>query len=636
MKNRFFHMRNRSFLSKPYQWLPILSLTGLVILTRLLGLLSPLEWNTFDWFLRWRPSETTDSRITIIEITENDIQQELSYPISDGSLAALLNAIQLYEPRAVGLDIFRDFPVGEGQDQLAAALAADNVIGINKIDGHVVYPHPALPESRVGFADAILDEDGYLRRSLLASEDSEGNYRFSLTIRLAEQYLSKDNLLLENGIQDPETMRFGTTEIPRFQPNTGAYVRADNGGNQALINFRAGADPFERISYSQIMSGNADPGLIKDRAILIGYTAQSVKDIVSSLAIDSENPSLVPGIVIQAHALSQILGAVYEGRPFIRSLPNAAEYIAMLGAGMLGIALSLWQRQPSLHFAISLGASIAWIFICYALLLASWWLPCVPVLMAFGFNVLWLYPLRQAQTQIEAQIEERRSLIDWTYSTIHNGPLQIVAGMLRQWPSEETRPANEMRLELETLNKELRDIYETMQQEMLATGGALVMIGQRTVSLQLSLDALLYEIYQNTVARQRSFFEKVIQITQFEPMGEKGMTIELKREIARFLEEALLNVCKHAGAVSRVSIDCLCEREFNVVRVVDNGQGLQSSSQSSSQPSSQPSKKKVSQQSAYGTRQAKRLARQLGGSFTLENVQPHGSCCELKWPIRKF
>lgn len=629
MSNRFLHLRNRDLLARLYRLLPALSFTGLVILARLLGILAPLEWKSFDWLLRWRPDEAIDSRVTIIQITEDDIQNELGYPISDRALAALIEEIQTYSPRTIGIDIFRDLPVGEGQTQLAAVLEAKNVIGITKIEEPVVLAHPTLPEERIGFANVEIDQDGYLRRSLLASEDSEGNYRFSLTIRLAQQYLAADNFLLENGIKDPETMRFGTVEIPRFQSDTGGYVREDNGGNQTLINFRAGEDPFESVSYAQVMSGDINPQLLEDRAVLIGYTAESVKDVVSSLAIDSDKPSLIPGIVIQAHALSQILSAVYESRPFIRSLPDALEYIATLCAGALGIALALWQRKPSVHFAISLAAIAFWLFFCYLAILFGWWIPSVPVTLAFGLNTLWLYPLRQAQVQADFQIEERRRLIDWTYNTIHNGPLQTIAGMLRQWPedqlSSDSAIAAHMKLELEALNKDLRSIYETMQQEMLATDGGLVMTGNRTVSLQLSLDALLYEIYQNTVARQRAFFEKVIQITQFEPLDEKGITAADKRELARFLEESLLNVYKHAGAVSRVSIDCLCDNGFNIIRVVDNGKGTQQD---------YPRAQKSNQQTAYGTKQAKRLAGRLGGQFKLEAIRPYGSCCELKWPIR--
>ena len=196
------------------------------------------------WACVGDPDEPIDSRVTIIAITEDDIQNELDYPISDTDLADIIQTLQRYSPRAIGIDIFRDKPVKEGSAELEQALQASNVIGVTKIHDVPVQPPPVLPEAQIGFADANLDSDGFIRRSLLADEDDFGDYRFSITTRMVEQYLAPEGVILENGIKDPETMRFGHVEIPRFQPNLGGYVSTDNGGNQALINFRAGPEPF--------------------------------------------------------------------------------------------------------------------------------------------------------------------------------------------------------------------------------------------------------------------------------------------------------------------------------------------------------------------------------------------------------
>ena len=611
-----------------------LSITGLVMLVRLAGLLQPLEWRAFDLSLRWRPAETTDTRITIVEITEDDIQNQLNYPISDRALAELLQTLQTYQPRAIGVDIFRDRPVGEGEALLASVLQNDrNIVGINKIYSNetegttTVEPHPSLPEARVGFADAPLDDDGYLRRIFLGGGDSQDDYRFALTTRLVEQYLAKEALTLENGIRNPEAMRFGNVEIPRFMPNTGGYRYEDNGGYQVLINFRAGANPFDRVSYAQVVSDRIDPALLQDRIVLVGYTAESVKDFVSSAAIVSDSPSLIPGVDIQAHAVGQILSAFYEDRAFIRSLPEGFEYVLIFGGGLIGLLLSLWRQHPALHLILTIVISSFWLAICYGVIIASWWLPLVPVLMAFGLNALCLYPLYQAQAQIAAQIEERKNLINWTYNTIHNGPLQILAGVLSDWPVGEPPPP-ETRAELETLNKELRDIYEAMRQEMLLTQEKLVMSGQRTIDLEVPLDALLYETYQSTLERRLDFFGSVVQITSFEPMSDKELTPQQKRELARFLEEALINVCKHAKAATRLYVYCKYEAGHNVIRVVDNGQKLETDGHQESVLAV-----KQTTQKAYGTQQARRLARQLGGRFKRVRVQPHGIRCELSWPV---
>ena len=599
--------------------LPGLSITGLVILARLFGILQPLEWRALDAGLKWRPPEAPDPRVTLIAITEDDIQTALGYPISDQALAELIETLQTYDPRTIGIDIFRDEPVGEGHSRLLTALTkTNNVVAINKIHGATVAPPANMPEAQVGFVDANLDSDGFLRRTLLADQDDLGDYRFSLTIRLVEQYLAPEGIVLENGIRDPETMRFGATEIPRFQPNTGGYVRTDNGGNQALINFRGGEIPFEKISYKDLMAGQVNPHLLQDRAVLVGYTAESVKDFVSSGAIASNSPSLIPGVDIQAHAVSQILSAFYDHRPFLKALPNRAEYWLILTSGLLGMALAYWRRKPAIHLLALIAVSVGGLSVCYALLVASWWLPVVPMTVAFLLNAAALYPFYQAQAQLRSQLNERQQLIDWTYNTIHNGPLQIAANMLSLWPAQEPAP-NALRTELLALNQELRGIYEAMRQEMLSPNKQLVITGQRMVDLEVPLNELLYETYRATLERRHSFFAPMLKITRFETMVDSDLSPAQKRNLARFLEEALINVYKYAKGTTRLTINCCQEGSNNLIQIRDNDD--------QSLPPNPPSV-----QGGYGTQQAKKLARQLSGQFKRDKIDPQGTGCELRWP----
>ncbi|MEL7331491.1 MAG: CHASE2 domain-containing protein [Cyanobacteria bacterium J06560_2] len=599
--------------------LPSLSITGLVILARLLGILQPLEWKTLDLGLRWQQPEATDPRITIVAITEEDIQNEIDYPISDADLAALVETIQTYNPRTIGIDIFRDTPIGAGYPALEKALQASNVIGVTKIHGVPVQPPPMLPEEQIGFADANLDSDGFIRRSLLADEDDFGDYRFSITTRLAEQYLAPEGVILENGIRDPETMRFGDTEIPRFQRNLGGYIRTDNGGNQALINFRAGPNPFEQISYKALMEGQVDPALINNRAVLVGYTAESVKDFVSSSAIDSDSPSLIPGVHLQAHALSQILSAYYDGRPFISALPNAIEYLLIVGSGLLGMALYRWRSRPNLQLLIFVLLLTAQLLMGYIFLTLSWWLPIIPTVAAFLLNAV-LYPAYQTRAKLRSQVEERQQLIDWTFNTIHNGPLQTLSKMLSTWPQGEPAPATS-RADLQQLNQELRGIYDAMQKEMLQPNKQIVMT-RGTVDLDKPLTELLQDVYGVTIERNRDFFKGILKITSFKPI-DATLTPQKKRDLCRVLEEMITNVYRHAKQPTRMTIDCLCENSENIIRVIDNGQPS---------PNPEPPNPELTVREGFGTKQAKKLARSLNGTFSRTALQPNGTQCELRWP----
>ncbi|MEO1591083.1 MAG: CHASE2 domain-containing protein [Cyanobacteria bacterium J06632_22] len=597
-----------------------LSILGLVTTVRLLGMLQGLEWKVLDWSLRTRPAEPTSERITIVILTEADIQAAGEYPLSDAALAETIEKIQSYAPRMVGVDIFRDIPVGIGQAQLTATFERyDNLVVADKMLEPVVRGPAALPPEQIGFVDGLLDDDGALRRCLLGSIDpTTEDYRFAFTTLLAMQYLAQDSIPLENGRRDPETMRFGQAEVPQFRPHLGGYVGTDARGNQTLLNFRAGPVPFQQINHQALMADEFDPALLNDRIVLVGYNAVSAKDFVYVAAIANSNPSQVPGIEVQAHAISQLLSATLDGRPFLRAFPIPIEYALILSSGALGLLLARRQLRPSLHFLLVVSSSSSLFLLLCGAIITGWWLPTVPVVSCFFLTAVILYPTYQMQDRLSSALQQRQQLIDQTFDTIHNGPLHTLSGLLRAWPDHADTP-NFSKEALQQLNREIRDIYETMRTEMLLPKGQLVLKTQ-TVSLEISLKELLYEVYQNTIQRESTFFQSLIHITEFEEMADGRLSNNRKGELGRFLEEILLNVSKYAVGATRIRISCLTENKENgienVIRVVDNGDSGLS----------------VTQEEGHGTRHARQLARKLGGQFNRQTVSPKGVLCELRWP----
>ncbi|HEY9881731.1 MAG TPA: adenylate/guanylate cyclase domain-containing protein [Leptolyngbyaceae cyanobacterium] len=387
---------------------PGLTVLGLVMLLRSLGLFQGLECRALDAFLRWRPAEAIDERVLIVGIDDKDLQRLDTYPISDRDLAKLLQTLEQYQPRAIGVDIFRDLPVPPGDGELKAVLAnSPNIIGIEKVLDNPVPPPPTLPAERVGFVNFPLDRDGFVRRVLLGTSDTKGGYHFSLALRLAERFLAKDGITLENGIQDSQAMRFGQTELTRFQPNSGSYVRADAGGNQILLNVRSGPRPFQQVSLRQVMTGQVEAEWIRDRIVIVGYTAFSAKDTVNSAAIASENPGLVYGVEIHAHVVSQILSAVLDGRPLLQVWPDLLEYLwiglwGLAGGSLVYLARSQWA-------ALLGGGSLVVLLLgtSFGLLLNHTWVPIVTPLIAFiGVRTATLTS-RQFQIQQQQQMTMR-------------------------------------------------------------------------------------------------------------------------------------------------------------------------------------------------------------------------------------
>lgn len=610
--------------------LPGLVIIGLVILTRLTGSLQFLEWVALDNFLRLRPPEPVDERIVIVGINERDIQSVGTYPIPDKDIAELLRTLQKYKPNVIGLDIYRDLPVEPGHaERVAAFKDIKNLIAIEKAlpdrEGFTVNPPPELPPEKVGFADFILDADGSIRRSLLETSTFQGDYKFSLSLRLAETYLSSQEIPLENGIRDPKAMRFGSTELTRFRPNSGGYVGADVGGNQILINFRSGRKPFRIVSLSDIKSGKVNPSWIRNRIVLIGMTTLSAKDIVNSAAIPGVNPKLVYGVEVQAHAVSQILSAVLDGRPLLKVWSDGWEYLWIFGWGFFGISLGRLFQSP-LKILLGLGvASVGLAGVCYLSLILDWWLPLVPAMLPLVLNGAGLTAalFYRHQRDLKLRLQERQSIIEQTFNTIHNGPLQRLAKILRYF-KEQDLSSDQLFLELQQLNQEIRAVYESVRIEALNQGETIYLGSDLELDSSAPIHKILSEVYFTTIACDFPCFKTIkINIHQFDPLNDRHLTIEQKRGLGQFMQEALCNVGKYAVGVTRLSVICKQENGQNLIRIIDNGVGFNSLSD------------KVEQSKGWGTQQAKNLARQLRGTFRRYPHSPKGTVCELTWSGRK-
>ena len=617
--------------------LPGLIVIASVMIARLTGSLQFLELVMFDQFLRLRPPEPMDDRIVIVGITEADIKRTKAYPIPDGEIANLLKRLQTYQPAAIGLDIVRDIPVEPGHAELTSLFrASQNVIGVEVAlpdrSGFTVAPPPALSPEQVGFADTVLDADGYQRRSLLGAHNPQQEYRFSFTIRVAERYLATQGIELENGIRDADAMRFGSTELTRVQPNFGGYVRADAGGNQILLNVRSGATPFRVLSLAQIQSGQVNPAWLRGRIVLIGVMSFSVKDLAGSGAIAGINPGRIYGVEMQAHATSQILSAVLDQRPLLQVWAKEWEYLWIGAWGLLGLSLGRFGRSPwKILFRFGV-VSVSLIGICYWLMLLGWWVPIVPVLLLNGTGLTAVLFYRHEQ-ELRLRLEERQFVIEQTFNAIHSGPMQTLVGILRT--AQGQTPPPPFLLDLQRLSQELRAVYGSVQREVIDEASRFQMGSAIELALQAPLHELLYKVYCNTLEQGLPYLKTIKhKIVQFDPLNTSHLRLEHKRGLCRFLEEALCNVGKHAIGATRLTVICTQEGNQQVIRVMDNGTGRSSDELDQDREAVQDLNAKI-QSSGLGTQLAKNLAKQLGGAFRRYPNQPRGTVCELMWSAKR-
>ncbi|MEG3863452.1 CHASE2 domain-containing protein [Microcoleus sp. herbarium12] len=629
--------------------LPGLMVIVAVIVARFTGALQFLELVTFDRFLLLRPPEPMDERIAIVGITEEDIKRAKTYPIPDRDIADLLKRLQADQPIAIGLDIVRDIPVEPGNAELTSVFrSSKNAIGVEIAlpdrSGFTVAPPPALPREQVGFADFVLDADGYQRRSLLGTgtHNSQQEYRFSFALGLAELYLATRGINSGVGIRDREAMRFGNIELTRVRPNSGGYVGADAGGNQILLNVRSGPKPFRVLSLEQIKSGQVKPEWIRGKIVLIGMMSFSAKDLASSGAIALINPGRIYGVEMQAHETSQIVSAVLDRRPLIQVWGDGWETLWIAAWGLLGMSLGRFLRSPWKILLGLLIASISSIASCYGLILLGWWIPIVPVLLILvlngtGSTAALFY---RHQQELRLRLEERQFAIEQTFNAIHSGPLQTLVGILRTAQGEAT--PSPFLPDLQRLSHELREVYGSVQRDAIADEPQLRMGSAIELALQAPLHELLYKVYSNTLEQELPYLKTIkFKIVQFDPLNTSHLRLEHKRGLCRFLEEALCNVGKHAIDATRLTVICTAEGDRQVIRVTDNGRGNLSEAEAINAAETNNDEETTGdinpqlQPSGLGTQLANNLAKQLGGTFRRYLNVPRGTVCELTWSAKR-
>ncbi len=387
-----------------WQWRGVLiaapSLAGLLVGLRWQGLLQGLELAAFDQFFRLRPLERADPRIVIVRIDEADIRKVV-LPISDATLAKLLEALKQHQPRAIGLDIYRDLPVEPGHQELTKVFkSTPNLIGIWKVvgssNGLAVNPSLILRElGQVAANDILLDTDGKVRRNLLSLKDSSGNTITSFGAALALKYLKAEGITLQPGDASKNQFKLGKAVFTSFSANDGGYVRADAGGYQILSNFRSLRKGFLSVSMTDVLEGRMPAELVRGRIVLIGLTGESVRDnfyTPYSTRLVGQSASSFAGVEVHADLASQLLSAALEGRPQIKVWSEPWEWLWIFGWSVVGAGLSWMQR-----YRVSVGQrsplKAASIFLaggglisgCYLAFLQGWWIPVVPpVLALFG------------------------------------------------------------------------------------------------------------------------------------------------------------------------------------------------------------------------------------------------------------
>lgn len=383
-------------------WITAPSIAVLVILVRLLGWLQPWEWAVYDQYMRLRPQSEPDDRIAIVGINEADIQAIGSAIIADEVYAELIEKLAAMEPKAIGLDIYRDQPVEPGHEELVAVFeSTPNLVGIEKVvgdrDRDTIPGPPALKATnQVAANDVIPDADNTVRRGFLSLKRQDDSTVPSLGMYLAALYLNDLGIQLQ---ADPETelWQLGETVFQGFKAYDGAYIRADDGGYQQILNYRGGSRQFETVSLMDVLRDRVPSDWGRDRIILIGMVGESSNDFFatpySSTLLSTPEP--MAGVELHANITSHILSTVLDNRPFIRSWPEPIEGLWIVIWSSTG-AVFAWRLRYAKKAKTALLRRVVYFFGMMGLLIGStygafslgWWLPVVPPILAMSGSAI--------------------------------------------------------------------------------------------------------------------------------------------------------------------------------------------------------------------------------------------------------
>jgi CHASE2 domain-containing sensor protein len=388
---------------------------------RQLGWLQVWELQAWDVLTILRPREPMDDRFLIITVTPEDVQNQnaeerRAASLSDQALEQLLQKINQYNPRVIGLDLYRDFPLDDPEttpELLMQLTSNDTLVSVCQLAAHGseegIPAPPEIPKTdpstRLGFSDVVVDEllDGPLRRQLLvASPDDACPALLSFNLLVALHYLDREGHQLSWGEEGdvPWQVSIGDVTFPSLQPNSGSYQRLDTAGSQIFLNYRSVGDPkniAKTLTVADVLEhGRLTAADVADRIVLIGSADPLISYDAHFTPYSQTSLPDIPGVFLQAHMISQLVSAVLDDRPILTAGSEGQEIAWISLWSIVGIGWAGWAKSRLL---LGLGIGILGLSLglcCYGFLILGWWIPSVPALLglSIGSGLMVLYRLK--------------------------------------------------------------------------------------------------------------------------------------------------------------------------------------------------------------------------------------------------
>ncbi len=346
----------------------------------------------------YKSDEPLDNNIKIIAIDDKSMYELGDYALWSRQIYAdLVNTLCNDEtkPAVIGFDVMffteRD---KAGDDAFVEACAnAGNVVVASQLNirqhnnmyipegssmlywaGTVSRPYEALDEVvDLGYVDIILDNDGFVRHSLLSVDSSQG-MQYSLATAMARKYCEVS----------------GQEFIEPVVDSTGSM----------LIHYIAPPGSYEYISLSDVISGNVPASVFDGAIVLVGSYTEGMMD---SYNVMVDRRSRMFGVEINANIIQNLISGEQLTRPSL--LVTAVIY------GILAAVIFYITNRKKITFLtiVTLLALILHLVCCFALyrgmgMMCYITYMCVALLVIYVVNIIWKYTYERIERERELKM----------------------------------------------------------------------------------------------------------------------------------------------------------------------------------------------------------------------------------------
>jgi len=291
-------------------------------------------------------THTPNEHIVVVGIDDVSLESVGRFPWDRRVYVDLLAQLNQpgFEPSSISFDIsFDEASDPEADAAFAEALAQyDNVVfpvtGITEgVTRHanvgesgylqayeIRRPYELFAEHvKMAHINAVIDEDGVVRRTLLQIEGPDGEIIPSLAL----------NAMQMAGV---DTSKYTERDL----------IAGQNAKSEMYIDFNAASDEFITIPAIYVLTGDFDPEMFKDAHVLVGFNAVGFENDNGSTPIEKEMK------LVYAHA--NIMNQMLDG-----SVTTQAPWYATVGMMILLLALTWWFAwRMKTTYSVALFAAI--------------------------------------------------------------------------------------------------------------------------------------------------------------------------------------------------------------------------------------------------------------------------------------